>query len=207
MGLFDTIYVKKKLPLPKEVSKLKIDWKKHDFQTKDLECLMWEYKINSKGQLFISQKETEWVEDNSIFGGYINTISEKWVKSSHTGNVFFYTSVCSNPEQKENSLYEFVSEEKLSAATGYDYSIEFCAQFVDGKLKSLKLHNLEAYSIREHLKRHNEWLTSVLEKEAKLGNRIKSFLRKNIPYRGYNKFINMLNRFINFQQKIVSKLY
>ena len=35
MGMFDTIFVKKKLPLTKELKVLDVNWEEVDFQTKD----------------------------------------------------------------------------------------------------------------------------------------------------------------------------
>jgi len=207
MGLFDSIYVEKKLPLPKEVAKLKINWKEIEFQTKDLECLLSQYKINNRGQLLYLSRETEWAEGEGLFGGYLKTISQEWVKHPHTGVVFFYTTVCSDLDQKEAPFFEFASQEKIDAADGYDYQLEFRAKFVDGKLASLDFQSIDAYPIRQKLLDHNEWVKSVKEKESKIDYKIKSFFKKVLPNRGYYKIINLLNKFIAIQQKLVTKLY
>ena len=207
MGMFDTIYIEKKLPLPAVVKDLKIDWKKEAFQTKDLECLMNLYKVNRSGQLLTLSQDREWVEDNSRFGGYFNTISERWIKSNHTGKILFYTTVCSNPEQKENDFFDFTPQNQIDGADGFDYSLDFEAKFVDGKLKNLKFIRVDAYPIKEYLITHNKWVAGVKEKEAKLSYKIKSFLQRTIPNRGYFKIINSLNKFVSLQQKLISKLY
>jgi hypothetical protein len=205
--MFDSIYVHVKLPLPSPVDKLKINWKKEDFQTKDFENLMRTYRINRAGQLMLLDQKIEWVDDGSRFGGHMNVISERWVKSSHTGTVIFYTTVCSNAEQKESDFFEFTPQEQIDGADGFDYSLDFQAKFVDGKLKELKLSRMDVYSIKEYLISHNKWVAITKEKQAKLSYKIKSFLKRTLPNKGYAKTINYLNKFVAFQQSLISKLY
>jgi hypothetical protein len=207
MGMFDRIFVEVKLPLPKIVENLKINWKKEEFQTKDLDNLMYSYRISKSGRLMFLDQKTEWVKDNSRFGGHINVISECWLKSKHTGKVFFYTTVCSNPDQKESEWMEFVTQDQIDGADGFDYSLDFEAKFVDGVLKTLKLAKFEKYPIKEYLLTHNKWVEGIKEKEARLSFKIKSFFKTVIPNRGYYKIINYLNKLIGFQQKIITKLY
>lgn len=205
--MFDSIYVEVKLPIPSPVNKLKINWKKEEFQTKDLENLMHKYRINKAGQLMLLTQKTKWVEDNSRFGGYFDVISERWNKSSHTGEVIFYTTICSNPEQKEKDFFEFVSQEKIDSANGFDYSLDFKAKFIDGKLKNIEFLKIDIYPIKEYLIAHNKWVQEAKEKQAKLSYKIKTFFKLNIPNRGYYKLINYLNKFIQLQQKLITKLY
>jgi hypothetical protein len=207
MGMFDRIFVEVKLPLPKIVGNLKINWKKEEFQTKDLDNLMYTYRISKSGRLMFLDQKTEWVKDNSRFGGHVNVISECWLKSKHTGKVFFYTTVCSNPEQKESEWMEFVAQDKIDGADGFDYGLDFEAKFVDGVLKTLKLAKLNKYPIKEYLLTHNKWVEGIKEKEARLSFKIKSFFKTVIPNKGYYKIINYLNKLIGFQQKIITKLY
>jgi hypothetical protein len=209
MGMFDSLYVEVKLPIPSPVDKLKINWKKEEFQTKGLDNLMHKYRINRAGQLVFLDQETEWVEDDSPsrFGGYLNVISERWIKSNYTGKVVFYTTVCSNPEQKENSFFELVPEDQIDSADGFDYSLDFEAKFVDGKLKDLKFLRVDVYPIKEYLINHNKWAQEVKEKQSKLSYKIKSFFKKVIPNKGYYKIINKLNKFVGLQQKLITKLY
>lgn len=205
MGMFDEIYFEKKLPLPPEVQKIKgVKWKQVVFQTKDLMCLMQHYKVNSRGQLLLLKQEREWINDNSRFGGHVNILSEEWIKSSHTGNVDFYTDVCSNPKQKQYELFEFVPQEQIDAADGYNYFVEFRAQFVNGKLLNIEHIKLDSYPIKKYLTDHNEWLTEVKIKESKFSYKLKKFLRKYTPL---NHLIKILNKSVMLQQKLISKLY
>lgn len=207
MGLFDTLFIEKKLPLPPEVAKLKVNWKNEPFQTKDLECFMLTYKVNRAGRLLHLEQKTKWVEDKGRFGGHLDVISERWVKYPHTGEVIFYTSVCSAPQEKEGTLYDLVPQEQIDNAKGFDYALDFKGKFVNGELVDLTLHRIDGYPIKEHLIRHNEWVKDLQVKHSKLSYKIKSFLRKNIPNHGYQKTISMLNKFITFQQRLVTKLY
>jgi hypothetical protein len=205
--MFDFIYVEVKLPLPTPVDTLKINWKKEEFQTKDLENLMYRYRINKTGQLMLLDQKVEWVNDDSRFGGYMNVLSERWVKSRYTGNIVFYTTVCSNPEQKETEFMHTVTAEQIDGADGFDYSMDFKAKFIDGKLINIKLLRVDKYAIKEYLITHNKWAEEVKQKHAKLSYKIKNFFKTAIPNRGYFKIINGLNKFVSFQGKLVSKLY
>jgi hypothetical protein len=205
--MFDSIYVEVKLPLPSPVDKLKINWKKEEFQTKDFENMMHKYRVNRAGQLMLLEQKMEWVGDDSRFGGHMNVISERWVKSSHTGTVIFYTTVCSNPEQKEGRWMEPVTQEKIDGADGNDYSLDFQAKFIDGKLKDLKFLRVDIYPIKEYLINHNKWVEGVKQKQAKLSYKIKSFFKTVIPNRGYFKIVTQLSKIVSFQQKLISKLY
>lgn len=205
--MFDSIYVEVKLPLPSPVDKLKINWKKEEFQTKDFENMMREYRVNRAGQLMLLDQKMEWIGDDSRFGGHMNVISERWVKSSHTGTVIFYTTVCSAPEQKESDWMELATQEKIDGADGNDYSMHFEAKFVDGKLKDVKLLRVNIYPIKEYLITHNKWVEGVKQKQAKLSYKIKNFFKTVIPNKGYYKIINGLNKFVSFQSKLISKLY
>jgi hypothetical protein len=207
MGMFDRIFVEVKLPLPKAVENLKINWKKEEFQTKDLDNLMHTYRISKSGRLMFLDQKTEWVKDDSRFGGYINVISECWLKSKHTGKVFFYTTVCSNPEQKESDWMELVDQDQIDGADGFDYGLDFEAKFVDGVLKTLKLAKLDKYPIKDYLINHNKWVEEIKKKQAKLSYKIKNFLRNVIPNKGYYKAINYLNKFVELQTRAIRKLY
>jgi hypothetical protein len=208
MGMFDSIYWEKKLPLPTPVNKLKINWKKREFQTKDLECLLYKYKVSRSGQLFILKQETEWVQDDSRFGGYLNVISEKWQKSSYTGTVVFYTTICSNEGQKHKGgsmLHKFTQDE-IDNADGFDYFLDFSATFINGKVDNIKFVSIDAEPIREYLINHNDWVDAVNKKQSKISYKVKNFLRKNVPFNGYISIIKILSKFVNFQQEILHHL-
>jgi hypothetical protein len=205
--MFDRIFVEAKLPIPSPVDKLKINWKKEEFQTKDFENMMYNYRVNRAGQLLFLDQNLEWVHDGTRFGGHMNVISERWTKSSYTGNVVFYTTVCSDLQQKECNWMESVTQEKIDSSDGFDYSLDFKAKFVDGKLINIELLKVDAYPIKEYLINHNKWVETIKEKEAKISYKIKSLLKRYIPFNGYHKIVKNLNKFVSFQQKLINKLY
>ena len=203
MGMFDSIHWEKKLPIPSPVNKLKINWKEQEFQTKDFECLLYKYKVNRNGQLFLLKQETEWVEDESRFGGYLNVISEKWEKSTYTGTIVFYNTVCSNPEQKSKPFLDKFTQDEIDSADGFDYSLDFSATFINGKVDNIKLISVEAQPIRQYIINHNEWVDAVNKKQSKLSYKVKNVLRK-IP--AWKVLLNLLNKAVQLQSNVLNKL-
>lgn len=97
MGMFDTITVKAKMPnsWPED--------EKPVFQTKDLECLMFDYEIREDNKLYVervkykeaerSKKESEhWLDSFPL----MERESSEWEFSPVTGYIVFYTSIEDN---------------------------------------------------------------------------------------------------------------
>ena len=60
MGLFDRVYCKTKLPLPKDMKGLPDkDWANEEFQSKDLQLWMHEYRIAEDGALYCDDDHVE----------------------------------------------------------------------------------------------------------------------------------------------------
>ena len=116
----------------------------------------------------------------------------------------FYTTVCDVPDEKHYSLWEEVPQEVIDRSVANDYSVDFIAKFVDGKLGECKILKIDIEPIKQQLISHNEWVRSIKIKESKISYKIKRFLRKHLPY---NKIINNLNRLVSFQQSLIRKLY
>jgi hypothetical protein len=209
--MFDTIVWERKLPIPNIAKDLKIDWTKEKFQTKDFDCLMDNYKVDKNGQLWRLNRKTKWVETpDALFGGHLETVSKRWVKCKYTITIDFGCYICGSPEQDDIGIDEIASEEKINSADEYFYSLDFLAKFVDGKLTRTKLLKIDLFPIRESLLNHNKWVLERRKKEAKLSSRIKRLARKAFKAVGldYNKhFYNQLNKFVNFQQSLVRKLF
>jgi len=134
MGMFDTIFCERKLPLTKEIKKAfpDKDWTTTDFQTKSLDNTMTAYYIKKNGYLY-----TEKVE-----GEHVRTMSEAEEKKIKKQGKFCW------PYEFVESSRTSVKEEITNTINFYDYSedeegntwdIEFDAVFVKGKLVSLKL--------------------------------------------------------------------
>lgn len=126
--MFDTMICKYPLPMPDD---LKGYIGSDNFQTKDLDLALSSYIIDENGQLFIERHEGEWIEANkdskSIFEkmGHFKT-NKRWLEQLDiTTTVAFY-----DYQQSDN--------------TDYDYTIEYEAVFIGGKISSVKLINFEA---------------------------------------------------------------
>lgn len=60
MGLFDRVYCKAKLPLPKDMQGLPDkDWSSEEFQSKDLQLWMHDYEIREDGSLYCDDEHVE----------------------------------------------------------------------------------------------------------------------------------------------------
>lgn len=103
----------------------------HSFQTKDFECALDVYIIDKDGQLFLEQREMEWVLGNPSGknflekSGYAKTV-KTWLEP--------LTNTCTI------QFYDFIDSNK----TDYDYFITYEAVFINGKMSSVKIINFEA---------------------------------------------------------------
>jgi hypothetical protein len=72
VGLYDQIQCKAPLPVKRGIfgAKTAAEWKKHSFQTKDLDCALFEYEIRRTGL---------WKHQEG-----------KWIKDDFTGEIHFY---------------------------------------------------------------------------------------------------------------------
>ena len=199
MGMFDTIYVKKALPLSKELKALKdIKWEECDFQTKDLENLLSTYEITKAGKLRYKEVQREWVDDEEAFlKGYMKEISSKWVDTKHTGKVRFYHNFSTN-KSNVNIFSDTLDDE--TDLEGYDWWVEFEAEFVKGKLTEITLAEAKKEPAKFRILQNIEWAKDLKKKEATLYRRIVRFLRKSKTYR------KTINGLINLINKVSSKL-
>ena len=84
MGMFD--YVRIAFPLPDEIVQ-------HvEFQTKDLDCLLDEYRITKDGKLELLVYDTVPVPDSdAIFGYHMERFNERWQPWDFHGDLVIYT--------------------------------------------------------------------------------------------------------------------
>jgi hypothetical protein len=114
MGMFDDIRCEYPLPLPENQGELAgRNWREEQFQTKDFDCVMTEYCVREDGTLW--DRTYAWETTRK---GWPRRKPEGWERvSSFTGTVRFY-----------NSIY----------ARNADYSVEWVAVFVSGRVTELK---------------------------------------------------------------------
>lgn len=202
--MFDTIYVKKALPLNKELKALKdIKWEECDFQTKDLENTLATYEITKAGKLRYKDVEREWVDDEeAFFKGYLKEVSSKWVDTKHTGKVTFYHNFSTN-KSNVNIFSDTLDDE--TDLDGYDWWVEFDAEFVKGKLTEIKLVKAEKTPAKIRIIQNLEWAKDLKKKEATFHRRIVKFLRKSKTYRKLISSLLKLSTFLH--SKITWVLY
>jgi hypothetical protein len=202
--MFDTIFVKTTLPLNRELKALKdIKWEECDFQTKDLENCLSTYEITKTGKLRYQVVEREWVDDEGAFlKGYMKELSSKWIDTKHTGKIRFYHHFSTN---KSNiNIFSDVLENEADLE-GYDWWVEFEAEFVKGKLTEIVLTEAKKTPAKFRIIQDLEWAKKLKIQEATLHRRIIRFLRKSKTYCRLISNLLKLNSFLH--RKITWVLY
>jgi hypothetical protein len=206
MGMFDNIFVKKKLPLTKELKALNIKWEEEPFQTKDLESLMETYEITKSGKLRYLWQERVWKDDDNAFlKGYMDVVKEEWRDVDFHGTINFYTSYCDNNNygwDYINDDPEQITWDDIELIQGYDWWIEFEAYFTKGKLDSIKLIKVTNEPISERIKNNKIWSEKRAAENKKLSRRVVGFLRKFACYRS---LIRLLLRSVNKAHSCLTK--
>lgn len=208
MGMFDNLFVKKKLPLTKELKALDVKWEELDFQTKDLENLLDTYEITKSGKLkHLWQRRARESASSSFLGGYYDVVEEEWRDVDFHGTINFYTSHCTN----ETKHWDFYDEEEqltfddIELIHGDDWWIEFEAIFTKGKLDKIRLIKAEKTPVKERIYNNKVWAMKRAEESKKLSRRIVNFLRK---FSWYRTLIRYTIRLVNWlHSKLTYALY
>ncbi len=87
MGMYDTLRIETTMPGYTGIPK-------NEFQTKSLDCLMHNYVISNKGELYREQWEFEWIDDDRhMLHGYEQIIPDTYHRDYLTdfhGDIIFY---------------------------------------------------------------------------------------------------------------------
>lgn len=153
MSMFDEISIEQELSLPEELKDLKIDWKSHNFQTKDLENCMLKYVIKEDGRLLehvIEREYIPWSEEEKkakkisawAFWKEVIEKGEHFDEIDHHGIITFYT-------------YENFDDEQ-------DFWLEYKAYFVYGKLDKIELSE---FKLEQSLKLRNKEIDEKRKQE------------------------------------------
>jgi hypothetical protein len=180
MGLFDQVVVEGlKLKQPKEISNYlkSVNAKEiKDFQTKDLDCFMGLYKIDSKGQIFeIKRKPTgKKVAWENPWKGFLDnkSLAEK-----------LYFKLTTKPASKEIRMVDQLAEVKVKSKLTTTFNMyayeEVAGRFVDieyqvitkdGKVTKVNLIESKIESEKDAAKRiknDKEWKDNVAKDIAK----------------------------------------
>jgi hypothetical protein len=208
MGMFDTIFVKKKLPLPKELKALDVKWEEIDFQTKDLDNALDTYEITKSGKLRHLWQERQWRDEDSAFlQGYFEVVKEEWRDVDFHGTINFYTNYCTN----DTKHWDYFSDEDqltfedIELIHGDDWWIEFEARYTKGKLDDIKLIKADKTPVKERILNNKVWAMKRAEEDKKLSRRVVNFLRK---FSWYRVSIRYTLRFVNWlHSKLTYALY
>lgn len=208
MGMFDTIFVKKKLPLTKELKDLNVKWEELDFQTKDLDNALDTYEITKSGKLKHLWQSREWKEDSESFlGGYFDVVEEEWRDVDFHGTITFYTQYCTN-DTKHWDYFDDADQltfDDIELIPGDDWWFEFEAIFTKGKLDKIQLIKADKTPVKERIYNNKVWAMKRAEEAKKLSRRIVSFLRK---FSWYRATIRYTIRFVNWlHSKLTYALY
>lgn len=201
MGMFDTIIVKRKLPLTKEIKKAfpTTDWSTEGFQTKDLDNTLTIFTIKGSG-LYYDQVE----------GDYVRVISEAEEKKKKKQGKWcwpFEFKETSRKTVKHNfhgtvNFYHYIDDAK-----GNTWDIEFDATFNKGKLEEIELVKGEISSTAEENEaREQKWIDIQTAYENHPWTKTKKILNK-ITFGYWSKFWgNKVSRSLYWLQQKVSKL-
>jgi hypothetical protein len=121
---------------------------------------------------------------------------------NYTGSVNFYTTVYSDTKYNDVEWAD-ITQEIIDECDTLEYWVEFVAIFYKGKLEALEWFKTDIHPVKEQLINQKKWYEERMERESKLGFKIKKTLRR-VP--GFKKLIKSLQRFVSFQSKIINKL-
>jgi hypothetical protein len=201
MGMFDTLYCEKKLPLTKEVKNAfsETNWSEVDFQTKDLDNTMTTYAITKNGTLNILKVEGEYVrvmseeEEKKIrkqkkfcWPYEFAEKSRKYEKYVYTGLINFYY----YKEDKDDNTWD----------------IEFTATFVKGKLTDLVLDSAKIIrTAEENAADEKHWKDQLEAHDRHPWTRTKKFLNK-ITFGYWTTLWNNVSKILYSLQQKIQKL-
>jgi hypothetical protein len=192
MGMFDSIIIKRKLPLNDELKNLNLKWDEIIFQTKNLSNCLSTYYIEKNGLLKEEIVEGNWtpIPENERKSPWdisnFNETKRYKKKIDYHGIINFY---------------EYLDIDDLTGAW-----VEFEAYFIYGKLDKFVLKEFKKEKNRKI--DNEEWFKEQQEKEKKLPAKIKKFLNR-IGWKKFWLFIdkNILNKIINFLNNLKHFIY
>jgi hypothetical protein len=164
MGMYDTLKVKKDLPLPEEVKHLNINWQEIEYQTKSFENCLSEYVIGEDDKLY------EFVVDRE----YIPyTKEERKNKDIKPWNLWKEVNIKKEelvPQENYHGVVRFYCYEDYDE--DYSFFIDYNAYFTYGKLDKI-----EFVEFNKH-KKNNEQIKEMLKERESVKYRVVYCLKK-----------------------------
>ena len=181
--MFDNIFCERKLPLTKEIKKAfpDKDWTKEDFQSKSLDNTMSSYYIKKNGYLYTEKVEGEHVRT-------MTEAEEKKIKKQGRW-CWPYKFVETSRESVKELITETINFYSYEEdAEGNTWNIEFDAEIVKGKVKSIKLIKGEiTRTAEENAADEKAWQDRLEEHERHPWTKTKKILNK-ITFGYWTKF-------------------
>lgn len=157
MGMYDSLKIKKDLPLPDEAKSLDINWKEIEYQTKCFDNCLVDYIIDEQGNLFEEVVEREyipWPEEEKKDKKPWNLFKDAIIKSkklepiNYHGIIRFYCYECFDDNN--------------------DFYIDYDAYYSYGKLDKIEIVEYKKYekkrfSIEEFEKEQNKFSTKFIK--------------------------------------------
>jgi len=156
-----------------------------DFQTKDFDCLLGYYKIDSNGTLFILRREGMFIEGDKDSKNLFDRLGHFKVEKE------FYEPV---NDTATIEMYDY----KRSNESEYDFYISYKICFVKGIVTDIFIHEFKAHANAERKKRDKEF-AEQMKKNAEL----RKTYRYKYLYAPYNKVLKFTARGIG---KCLNKL-
>jgi hypothetical protein len=201
MGMFDTIYIKKEIPLNKKQKEIfgHIKWHDQPFQTKDLDNSLSVYTLNKNGKLYTTKIEGQQVrtmteaeekkarkKNRWVWPYEFKESSRKEINIKHTGNISFYDMVVDK--------------------NGNEWWVEFEAKVVDGSLKGkFQTIKFEINRTKQEIDEDKaHWIKLAEDHNKKLSTRFRKFMNK-ITFSYWYTFWNFTSKILRkFGEKLNS---
>lgn len=176
MGMFDDISVAEPLPYSDEMIALGLNINDRSFQTKDLDCVMAKYYIQSR-KLFIEKyKKETYIEGNKNSKNIFDRIGYLDRQEPYLEQVFYHGEIY---------FYDFID----NVNDKYDCWVEFKATFTKGNLEKIELFKFTKEENTERKERERIWKEKIEKEQSKWYNK---FIFNTIIYRRASRFIGRI---------------
>lgn len=201
--MYDTIYIKTKLPLNKTQTKLfeNIKWDEVEFQTKDFDSCLITYFLEVDGKLY----------EEKIKGSHERVISEEEEAKIKKQGRF-----CWPYEFKVKSkrkIFKAISQKIIfynivEDIKGNEWWVDFEVNLIDGKIKGkIKLKELKLHRTKKQIEKDRKDWNLMLENEKKSFEYKFKALMNKITFNKWKCFCNFLLKITSFLEKSINKVH
>jgi hypothetical protein len=185
MGMYDTLKIKRTLPLPEEVKHLDINWQEVEYQTKCFDNCLSEYIIDEDGKLYEMVVEREYIP---------YTKEERKNKDIRPWNIWKEVSIKKQelvPQENYHGVIRFYCYEDYD--NDCSFHIDYNAYFSYGKLDKIEFVEFDKH------KKNTDQIIEMLKERESLKYKIVYGLKKYTGWSFICKKIEInLYRIANF---------